>query len=195
MMNSFAQPTFAPTRGTAWALVILGILAIVAGIVAIVFPGLTLLTLVAIFGWFAIVTGVLEIIHAFTSNRTTEGRIILGLWGVVTVILGLIALFLPGITLRVFVLWIAAYFFVTGVIQIIAALRGHLHGWLLLWGVLGIIAGVVALVWPGLAALTLAIIFGVYAIIGGLSSLFAGIAVLRGRSRTASMPTAERRAS
>lgn len=179
---TFRPAAYAPTAGAAWALIIVGVLAILAGIAAIVFPGLTLLTLVALFGWFALVAGIFEVIHAFSGARSTEGRIVLALWGLATIVVGVLALVLPGITLASFVELLAAYFFVTGAAQIVAALRGHVHGWLLAWGVIGIIAGIVAIVYPGAAALTLAILFAVYAILGGLTALFGGIAILRARS-------------
>lgn len=179
-MFTSRRRTYTPTRMAGLALVVLGVLAVVAGIVALVFPGLTLFNLVIIFGWFAIITGIVEIVHAVTGDRTNEARAVLGVWGLATLVLGLLALILPGLTVGAFVLLIAAYFLVTGVAQIIASFRGHLHGWLLVWGVLGVLAGLVALVYPGIAALTLAIIFGVYALLGGISALGAGIAILSG---------------
>jgi uncharacterized membrane protein HdeD (DUF308 family) len=178
----FRPSAYTPTAGAAWALIVVGVLAILAGIAAIVFPGLTLLTLVALFGWFALVTGIFEVIHAFSGARSTEGRVVLALWGLATIVVGVLALVLPGITLASFVVLLAAYFFVTGAAQIVAAFRGHVHGWLLVWGVIGIVAGVVAIAYPGAAALTIAILFAVYAILGGLTALFGGIAILRARS-------------
>jgi uncharacterized membrane protein HdeD (DUF308 family) len=180
-MIGYSQPPHAATTGAGWALIIIGALTAIAGIVAIIFPGVTLFTLVLLFGWFAIVAGVMEVIHAFTGSRSTEGKLLLALWGLATIVIGLIALILPGVTVASFVVLMAAYFLITGVTQIVAAFRGHLHGWLLLWGVIGVIAGLAAIFYPGAAALTLAIIFGVYAILGGLTALAAGIAVLRHR--------------
>lgn len=170
---------FRPTRGTAWTLVVLGVLAVVAGVLALIWPGLTLLNIIVIFGWFAIFTGVAELVHAFSGPSSTEGKVLLALRGLVTIVLGLWALLLPGATLRAFILLIAAYFFVTGILQIVAAFRGHVHVWLLVWGVLGILAGIACVAYPGAAALTIAIIFGIYAILAGISALGSGIHILR----------------
>lgn len=178
-MIGYSQPPHAATTGAGWALIIIGALTVIAGILAVIFPSLTLFTLVLLFGWFAIAAGVMEVIHAFTGNRSTEGKVLLGLWGLATIVIGVIALVLPGITLASFVVLLAAYFLITGVTQIIAAFRGHLHAWLLIWGVIGVIAGLAAMFYPGAAALTLAIIFGIYAILGGLTALVSGIAELR----------------
>jgi uncharacterized membrane protein HdeD (DUF308 family) len=192
-MMAFSNATYAPTRANGWLLAIIGVIAVIAGILALVFPGLTLLNLILIFGWFAIIGGIVQIVHAFGGGRPLEGRILLALWGIVTLGLGVIALVAPGITLGAFVLLLAAYFFITGVLQVIAAFRGHLHGWLLLWGIIGIIAGIVAVAYPGAAAFSLAIIFGIYAILGGLSAIVAGIHILRHQSAT-DTPAAFRRA-
>jgi uncharacterized membrane protein HdeD (DUF308 family) len=170
---------FAPSRGTAWVLIVLGILAVLAGIAALIWPGLTLLNLVLLFGWFAIITGILEIVHAFTSPSTTEGKVLLGVRGLITLILGIWALLLPGATLGAFIVLIAAYFFITGVLQIIAAFRGHVHLWLLVWGILGVLAGIAAISYPRAAALTIAVIFGVYAILAGISAISSGVHILR----------------
>ncbi|HZS93159.1 MAG TPA: DUF308 domain-containing protein [Chloroflexota bacterium] len=188
------QPLYRPTTGTAWLLIVIGALAIIAGILAVIFPGLTLLTLVLIFGWYAIIAGLVEIFHAFTGNRTTEGRILLGIWGLVTLAICVIALVVPGITLGAFVLLVAAFFIITGVAQVLAAFRGHLHGWLLVWGILGIAAGILAVVYPGIAALTLAVIFAVYAILGGISAVMGGIHILRNNGEPTSMPFGHARA-
>jgi uncharacterized membrane protein HdeD (DUF308 family) len=195
LMLSFSRPSAVTSPGTAWALIVIGALAVLAGIVAILFPGLTLLNLIIIFGWFAIIAGVIEVIHAFTGDRSGEGRVILALWGIATIIAGLFALLLPGITLGAFILLIAAYFIVTGIVQIVASFRGHLHGWLLAWGVIGVIAGIVALVYPSAAALTIAIVFGVYAILGGISAIGAGIHALRSDHQTTAVPHSHLRAS
>ncbi|HZU14202.1 MAG TPA: DUF308 domain-containing protein [Chloroflexota bacterium] len=172
-------PTYTPSRGTAWLLIVVGALAVIAGVIALVFPGITLLNLILIFGWYAIFTGILQIVHAFTGDRTAEGRVLLAVRGLIALALGIVALLMPGITLGAFVLLLAAFLFVTGVFDIIAAFRGHLHGWLLVWGVIAIIGAIVAVAYPGIAALSLAIIFGVYAILGGITAIMGGIAALR----------------
>jgi uncharacterized membrane protein HdeD (DUF308 family) len=176
---------FTPTKGNAWLLVVLGALAVVAGLAALVFPGVTLFSLILIFGWFAIVSGVVQIFHAFSAPTTVGGKVLVGLLGLVTVALGIWALVLPGATLGAFILLLAAFFFISGVLQIVAAFRGHMHISMLLWGILGIIVGVIALAYPGAAALTIAILFGVYAILGGIGAISGGVQILRHPSESA----------
>jgi uncharacterized membrane protein HdeD (DUF308 family) len=170
---------FAPTRGTAWTMIVLGALAVVAGVAALVFPAPALLTLILLFGWFAIIAGVVQFFHAFTAPTTVGGKVLVGLLGLVMVALGIWALVLPGATLGAFILVLAAFFFISGVLQIVSAFGGHMHISMLVWGILGIIAGVIALFIPGATALAIAILFGVYAILGGISAISGGVHILR----------------
>lgn len=182
MYTWFTSPLaarFVPSKGTAWTLIVLGVLAVLAGLAALVFPGITLLTLTLIFGWFAIIAGVVQIIHSFTAPTTTGGKVLLGLLGLVMVALGIWALVLPGATLGTFILLLAAFLIITGVLQIFGAFRGHFHVSMMLWGLLGVIFGIVALAIPGAALLTVAIVFGIYAILGGISAISGGVHILR----------------
>ena len=181
-----------PTRGSAWALIAWGVLAILFGIAVIIWPGLTLLDLAIIFGIFAIIAGVVELIHAFTTPLSTEGRVLLGLRGLATVIIGLIAVVFPGLAIGAYVILLGVYFFVVGVIEIIGAFRGHFHGWLLLRGIIAVIAGIVAVLWPGIAVITLAFIFGIYALMAGFTALFTGISLLRHHGSTTPSGTINR---
>lgn len=162
-----------------WFLIPWGILAIIAGIAAIVWPGLTLATLTIIFGAFAVVTGLIELWHAVVSGGTGEMRIFLAVRGIITVALGLLALFLPALTIGAFVLLLAAYFFVLGVIEVVTAFRRHVSAALLIRGLLAIAFGIVALIWPGLAAVSLALVFGIYAILGGITAILVGVRLAR----------------
>ena len=162
-----------------WFLIPWGILAIIAGIAAIIWPGLTLATLTIIFGAFAVVTGLIEVWHALVSHGAGEMRALLGIRGIITVALGLLALFLPALTIGAFILLLAVYFFILGVIEGVAAFRRHISGALLIRGLLAIAFGIVALLWPGLAAFSLAIVFGIYAILGGITAILVGIRTAR----------------
>lgn len=162
-----------------WFLIPWGVLAIIAGVAAIVWPGLTLVTLTIIFGAFAVVTGLFELWHSVTGSGSGEMRILLAIRGVITVALGLLALFLPALTIGAFVLLLAAYLFVLGVVEVIAAFRRHISPGLAIRGLLAIAFGIVALIWPGLAAVSLAMVFGIYAILAGIAAIWAGVRIAR----------------
>src|ERR1700742_4811048 len=95
----------------------------------------------------------------------------LALRGVFAILFGLIALFLPGVTILSLVLMFAAYCFVDGIFGIVAAVRGARRGerwrWLVLDGILGLIVGVVAVVWPGITVIAFIYVLAVWAIVSG----------------------------
>jgi uncharacterized membrane protein HdeD (DUF308 family)/sporulation protein YlmC with PRC-barrel domain len=92
---------------------------------------------------------------------------------------GLAAFFLPGITLTVLILLFGAFALVDGVFAIVAAVRTRRRNerwWLLLAeGVLGVLAGIVAFIWPGLTALALLYLVAAWAIITGILEIVAAI--------------------
>jgi uncharacterized membrane protein HdeD (DUF308 family) len=98
--------------------------------------------------------------------------------GVFAIIFGLIALALPGLTIASLVLLFAVYMLVDGVFAIISAVRAAAHherwGFLILEGVLDILAGLAALLLPAVTVLFFVILLAVWAIISGISMTLAG---------------------
>lgn len=111
-----------------WTMVILGLLAIAAGITAYVWPGLTLLVLATIIAASAIVRGVFEIYAAIKLRKELEDEWILGLSGVMSVIFGLLIMFRPGAGLIALTLLIGAYMLALGIFAVALALRLRMMG-------------------------------------------------------------------
>lgn len=104
----------------------------------------------------------------------------LALRGVAAVIFGLLALFLPGVTLTVLVLVFGAYALVDGVLAILAGIRGVGPRWLLIVeGVLGVLFGILTFLWPGVTALVLLYFIAIWAILTGVLEIIAAIALRR----------------
>lgn len=103
----------------------------------------------------------------------------IALRGVCAVIFGLLALVLPGVTLTVLVILWGSYALVDGVLALVAGVRMREGGkplWsLIVVGLLGIAAGVVTFLWPGVTALTLIFIIGCWAIAIGLFQIIAAV--------------------
>ena len=103
----------------------------------------------------------------------------LALRGIFAVLLGLAAFVLPGITLAVFVALFGAYAVVDGVLAIIAGVRAaerHERWWSpVLKGLAGIVAGVLAFVWPALTALALLYLIAAWAIVTGVLEILAAV--------------------
>jgi len=155
-----------------WLLLLRGIAAIAFGVLAFIWPGLTLLTLVILYGVFAIIDGVLALAAVFGRTGPDVPKWWLVLTGILGIGAGLIALFWPGITALVLIIFIGAWAIVRGIMEIIAAiqLRKEIEGeWLLiLAGVLSVLFGLGVLLYPGAGAVALAWLIGIYAIVIGV---------------------------
>ena len=158
-----------------WVVALRGVLAIFYGLIAFVWPGLTLEVLVLFFGAYALVDGVFTIFAA-VSNRSGHSRWwVLLLEGLVSVVAGLVAFILPGLTTLALLFVISFWAIATGILEIIAAiaLRKEIEGeWMLAFsGVGSIIFGAVILTFPLAGAVTIAWLIGVYAIFFGVMFL------------------------
>jgi uncharacterized membrane protein HdeD (DUF308 family) len=150
-----------------WLLLLRGILSILFGIVAIVNPGLTALTLVLFFGAYAVVDGGFAIGMAIFGAKQVHNRLILGLEGILGIIFGLLVLTWPGISVIVFLQVIAIWALVTGVVQIISAFPER-NIWMGLAGLVSIIFGIVFFRFPGEGVIALLTVIGLYAIVFGV---------------------------
>src|SRR5260221_14754821 len=112
-----------------WALVLEGIVGIVAGILTLVWPGITAMVLLYLIAFWAIFTVVLEIVAGIRLRETLIGEVWLILMGVLSLIFGLFILIFPGAGALAVVFWIGAYAFVFGIMLIALAfrLRGFRH--------------------------------------------------------------------
>jgi uncharacterized membrane protein HdeD (DUF308 family) len=156
-----------------WVLLLRGIAAILFGVLAFAWPGLTLLTLVLLYGAFALVDGVLSLIAAFTGGAKpfpTWWLVVVGLLGIAA---GVVTFLWPGITAILLVVFIGAWALVHGIFEIIGAiqLRKEIDNeWMLiLGGVLSVLFGVVVLIAPGAGALGLVWAIAAYSILFGIT--------------------------
>src|SRR5215475_16161502 len=154
-----------------WLLLLRGIAGIIFGILAFVWPGITLLTLAILYGAFAFVDGVLSLIAAFTGSAKpvpTWWLVVVGLLGIAA---GLLTFLWPGITALVLILFIGGWAIAHGIFEIIGAiqLRKEIDNeWMLiLGGALSVLFGVLVLAMPGLGALSLVWAIGAYSIVFG----------------------------
>ena len=155
-----------------WLLLLRGIATIAFGVLAFIWPGLTLLTLVILYGAFALVDGILALAGAFTGRGEAVPRWWLVLTGLLGIAVGLLTFFWPGITALVLVLFIGVWAIIRGVMEIAAAiqLRKEIEGeWLLiLLGVLSVLFGLGVLLFPGAGALALIWVIAIYAVAIGM---------------------------
>ena len=163
-----------------WMLTVRGIAAILFGILALVLPGITLFTLVLLFGAYALVDGAFALGVA-VRNRGRSRAGTLAVQGILGVLIGIVTLVWPQITAVVLLAVIAAWAFLTGFVEIAAAvrLRKEMQGeWvLLLSGIASVAFGVILVARPNIGALAVVTIIGIYAIIGGALMLWVSLKV------------------
>ena len=154
-----------------WAFILRGLLAIAFGVLAFIAPAWGLAILVALFGVWALIDGVTTLWTGIQSRRTNRNWWLEILEGAASVLVGLIALVLPGFAAGILVLLIAVWAIVTGAFQIWNAirLRNEIRGefWLGLAGAASILFGVLLFLFPAPGALTLVWLIGSGAIVIG----------------------------
>jgi uncharacterized membrane protein HdeD (DUF308 family) len=106
-----------------WALLIEGIVGITAGVVALFWPGITMLALLALIAVWAVATGMLEIITAIELRRHIRGEWLLALSGILSIVLGIALAVLPEAGLVVIAWWVGAYAIAFGAVMLALAFR------------------------------------------------------------------------
>jgi uncharacterized membrane protein HdeD (DUF308 family) len=169
-----------------WTIMLRGVFAVLFGIIALAAPGVVLLSLAFLFGIYLVADGVLGLIGTVRAVSTH------GHWGallaeaVLNIVMGLVALFIPGAAVLAFVLLMAVWALISGGLMLWAAMRLHVsHGrwWLGLGGVVSLVWGVMLAAAPLMGAVVLAWWLGIYAIVFGVALLACGWR-LRGQRTT-----------
>ena len=156
-----------------WLVLLRGIAALILGVLAFVWPGITLVSLILLWGIYALADGLFAMWAAVAGRG---GGVVPRWWlaivGIAGVLAGILTFVWPGLTAQILLLLIAGWAIVIGAMQIWGAiqLRKEIEGeWLLiLSGLLGIAFGLVLLARPGIGALAVVWMIGAYAIIAGV---------------------------
>jgi uncharacterized membrane protein HdeD (DUF308 family) len=156
-----------------WLFVVLGVICLVTGILAIVWPDLTLLTLGIFAGIYLLITAIMEIIDAIFGEA--GGRAMSAILGIISLIAGLVFLRRPGESLVAIVVVAGIFLVAEGVIRVVRAFGSTGARW---WGVaigiVDVIVGGVILSWPGIGLVTLAVFFAATMIIRGIFAIVVG---------------------
>ncbi|HSB01394.1 MAG TPA: HdeD family acid-resistance protein [Anaerolineales bacterium] len=158
-----------------WHFAVRGLLAIVFGIMALIWPETTKLALVLLFGAFALVDGIFAVTTGIAARGYLERWWAILLEGITGIIIAVLTFFWPNITAFVLLYFIAAWAVTTGIFEILAAIefRHVLSGeWaMILVGLLSVIFGVLLFVFPGAGALSIVWLIGMYAIAAGIMEI------------------------
>jgi uncharacterized membrane protein HdeD (DUF308 family) len=155
-----------------WLILLRGVCAVLFGVLTIAWPGLSLVTLILLFGIYALADGVLALVAAIFGGRPAP-RWWLAIVGVIGVLAGLATLEMPGLTALILLYYLAFWAILMGVMEIVGAIRLRKEidneWWLILSGVVSVLFGVLLLARPGAGLLGLLLVVGVYAIINGVA--------------------------
>jgi uncharacterized membrane protein HdeD (DUF308 family) len=180
-MLSFSSPL---SRGQA---AVRGILAAALGTAFMVWPAITIGTFVVLFAVFVFGNAFVSLVQMFRSGESAGDRALLGIRALVEIGAGVAALAYPGVTAAIMTVIAGIYAITVGGLELAAI--GRLSqagiktsGWMIAAGVLTIMTGVALVVWPGIGAVTLALVFGIYLAVSGLVLLVSAAVTPRGAS-------------
>jgi uncharacterized membrane protein HdeD (DUF308 family) len=165
--------------GNWWALLLRGIAAVLFGLGALLWPGLTLFVLIVLFGAYALVDGVFGVVAGIRESG--ERRWLLLAEGALGVLAGLAVLLWPGITAVVLLYIISFWAILGGLLRVATAIlfrREVENVWAMIGsGVLSVLFGMILVVLPGVGLLSLVWLVGIYAIVFGAAMIALGFMV------------------
>jgi uncharacterized membrane protein HdeD (DUF308 family) len=159
-----------------WLVEIRGVAAIAFGLLAFLWPGLTLLVLVTLFAAYMLIDGIALLVSLRRAEPATSGhRLAVALMGILGVGVGIATIVWPAITALALLYLVAFWAITLGLVQVIAAirLRRDISGelWFVVGGLLTVVFGVFILAFPGSGLLSLVWIVGAWAIVFGITNL------------------------
>ena len=155
-----------------WVLLLRGAAAIIFGVLTWMQPAASAAALVLVFGAYVFVDGLLGIYTAIKSRHQSRHWWVVLLWGLTGVVVGVLTVVNPAITALVLTIYIGVWALMTGVLQIVAALRlrKEIQGeWVLvLGGLLSVLFGIFVLMQPGAGMMAMLWVLATYAVIFGV---------------------------
>ena len=160
--------------------ILFGLLAVILGVVILVWPGPSIIVAAVLFGVYLVVSGIVMVFLAFGLPAASGGaRFLYFISGAASIVLGVLAFrhFGSGYAILLLAIWIAVGFIFRGVAAVASAFSGPRfpgRGWAIVFGVISIIAGVVVLAYPFDSIVTLALVVGIWLIIIGVMEVISG---------------------
>jgi uncharacterized membrane protein HdeD (DUF308 family) len=199
MNSSFNTSSVAASDGLArnwWLFTLRGIFGVLFGLLALLFPAPTMLSLVILFSAYMLVDGAAGIVSAVRAMRRRDQWGLLIFEGLLNIAVGIGALLWPSLTVLAFVFLVAAWAIITGGLMMAAGFRLNIsHGrwWLVLGGLCSLIYGALLIAMPLIGAVVLTWWMGAYALVFGISLIIVSFQLRSryqqpGRHNTAETP-------
>jgi uncharacterized membrane protein HdeD (DUF308 family) len=161
-------------RHWGWVLAF-GLVTLLAGLLALIWPGRTIVVLAVLFGIQLVVAGIFRFVAALAADEASGGtRVLLALLGVLSFIIGLYALRHILVTIAALALLLGIFWIVNGAVETFTALSHREmpeRGWTIFMGLLSIVAGLVVLFYPAISLLALAVVLGVWLLLFGIMEI------------------------
>jgi uncharacterized membrane protein HdeD (DUF308 family) len=166
-----------PFAGIWWLVVLRGLCGILFGVVAVLEPGVAILSLLAVFAVYMLVDGLFGLISAVMASQRGERWGLLLTESLFNFVVGVVMLLFPEITVLSFMLLIAAWAILTGALMTGAAMnhRGDGRWWLVAGGLASVVFGIVLAIGPLIGAVVLTWWLGIYALIFGTALVVFGL--------------------
>jgi uncharacterized membrane protein HdeD (DUF308 family) len=159
----------------AWqAVLLIGVAAIIFGLIALLWPTATLLVLGVLFGIYLVVSGIMQLVAAFGTHTDTGLRVMAFISGAISILLGLFCFRGALESILLLAIWIGIAWLFRGVSQLAAASSDqHMpaRGWAMFSGALGILAGIVVLSSPLNSIWVLTLFGGIWLIVTGIAEI------------------------
>jgi uncharacterized membrane protein HdeD (DUF308 family) len=165
-----------------------GLLAVVLGVVILAWPGKSIIVASVLLGIYLVVSGIAQVIFAFSLHVSAGSRILLFISGAASLILAVLAFrhFGEGYAILLLGIWIGVGFVFRGVATTVTAISDPTlpgRGWAIFFGIITIIAGVIVLAYPYDSLVTLTLVTGIWLIITGLFEIISGLMIRRDRDK------------
>ncbi|MFE3545334.1 HdeD family acid-resistance protein [Nocardia sp. NPDC059177] len=174
------SPIAALAKKTWQTILVTGLLAVVLGIIVLVWPGPSLLVAGVLFGIYMVVSGIFQLIAAFTHLPSTSFRVLSFISGVLSLIIGVFCFRDDLASIVLLGLWIGISWLFRGVAVLFAAVADKGvpgRGWQIFYGIISAIAGVVLIVWPVGSLATLMWVAGISLIVIGVMEIITAFGV------------------
>jgi uncharacterized membrane protein HdeD (DUF308 family) len=163
-----------------WVLLVSGILALIAGLIVLVWPGRTLLLLTVVAAFWLIFYAAMLLVSAVMVHGPTSDRLLRASLALLSGIAGALILARPGQGLLAVALAFGIYLIASGLLAFVhAGMLREGRGWNIFRGVIDVAAGLIAVVWPDISLLVLATLLWIWLVLSGCMQIAGALALRR----------------
>lgn len=167
-----------------------GVLAVILGVMVLAWPAITIVVAAIFFGAYLLITGISQVIFAFSLHVSAGGRVLLFLSGAAALILAVLCFRSLQESILLLAIWIGIGFIFRGVATAVSAISDPTlpgRGWEMFIGVISLIAGVILLASPFESLATLTMVVGIWLIVLGVFEIVSAFGIRKASGNTAEL--------